>query len=280
MQHHHIRLSALTVHVVTAGEGEPLVLLHGFPQTWYEWRRVIPELARHYRVIAPDLRGLGDSTRPEHGYDKKTIAGDLWELLNGHMGIESFALAGHDWGGPVAYALAASRRAAVSRLAMLDVTVPGDGSDVFSTSGGRWHHGFHRTLDLPEALVHGRERIYVSWFLKSFAAHAGAFSEADIDEYARCYSQPGAMRAGFAYYRAIPEDIRDNEAFIAAGKLQMPVLALGGTEGMGRGELVAESMRRVATQVHGGVVEHCGHFIPEEAPEVLTEALIEFLAAS
>ena len=276
MEHHYARLRDLTMHFVTAGEGEPLVLLHGFPQTWYEWRELIPSLAKHYQVIAPDLRGLGDSTRPLAGYDKKTVAADVWELLNSVMGINRFCLVGHDWGGPTAYALAASHRDAVRRLAILDVTIPGDGTDSFASSHGRWHHGFHRTLDLPEALVHGRERIYVSWFLKNFTAHPGAIPESAIDEYARCYSSPGALRAGFAYYRATPQDIVDNQAFIAEGKLAIPVLALGGGESFGRRELALESLRRVADNVRGGVVEDCGHFIPEEAPDVLLAALLEF----
>lgn len=275
MEHHYVRLDGLTMHFVTAGEGPPVVLLHGFPQTCYEWRALIPELARRHLVIAPDLRGLGDSTRPESGYDKRTVAGDVWQLVHGELGIDRFCLVGHDWGGPVAYALAAAHREAVARLAILDVTIPGDGSDVFSTSQGRWHHGFHRTLDLPEALVHGRERTYVTWFLEHFAAHPGAIPPDAVEEYVRCYSKPGAMRAGFAYYRAIPRDEEHNRASIAEGLLAMPVLALGGGVGMGRGELVAQSLARVATNVRGGVVEHCGHFLPEEAPEVLAPALLE-----
>ena len=276
MQHHHVRLRELNMHVVTAGAGEPVVLLHGFPQTWYEWRELIPRLATRYHVIAPDLRGLGDSTRPQDGYDKKTVAADVWELVHDEMGIERFHLVGHDWGGPTAFALSTAHRDAVRRFAILDVTIPGDGSDVFSSSQGRWHHGFHRTLDLPEALVHGRERVYVSWFLKAFAAHPGVFSEQAIDEYARCYAQPGAMRAGFNYYRAIPRDEADNRAAIAQGKLRMPVLALGGGESFGRRELVLESMRRVAEDVRGGVIEHAGHFLPEEATDPVAEALLDF----
>ena len=276
MEHHYAHLSSLTMHFVTAGEGEPLVLLHGFPQTWYEWRELIEPLSQRYQVIAPDLRGLGDSSRPADGYDKKTVANDVWELLHDIMHIDRFCLVGHDWGGPVAFALTTAHRQAVRRLAILDVTIPGDGSDQFASSQGRWHHGFHRTLDLPEALVHGRERVYVSWFLKNFTAHQGAISESAIDEYARCYSQPGAMRAGFAFYRATPQDIIDNEAAIAAGKLQMPVLALGGGESFGRRELVLESLSRVADDVRGGVIENCGHFIPEEAPDVLLDALLAF----
>lgn len=277
--HSYAQLSELSMHYVSAGDaGLPVLLLHGFPQTCYEWRDVMPGLAARHRVVAPDLRGLGQSSRPAAGYAKTRVAEDVWELMHDVLGHARFAVVGHDWGGPVAYALAAAHRDAVSHLAILDVMIPGDGTDQFSTSQGRWHHGFHRTPDLPEALIAGRERIYISWFLKNFTAHPGAISEAAIDEYARRYAEPGALRAGLAYYRAIPDDIADNERAIAAGKLAMPVLALGGGESFGRRELTLESLRRVADDVRGGVVEGSGHFIPEEKPEELVAALLEFLA--
>lgn len=277
-EHHYAVLSEVTMHYVTAGAGQPVVLLHGFPQTWFEWRLIMPALAERYRVIAPDLRGLGDTSRPADGYHKMRVAEDVWELMAGELGCESFLLVGHDWGGPVAYALAAAHRDAVRKLAILDVVIPGDGSDQFSTSQGRWHHGFHRTLDLPEALIAGRERLYIAWFLKNFTAHPGMIPDDAIDEFARTYAQPGAIRAGLAYYRAIPQDIADNERAIAAGKLTMPVLGLGGTETFGRRELTLESMRRVADDVRGGVIEGAGHFIPEEKPAELAAALLDFFA--
>lgn len=276
--HHYQALSDHTMHYVACGEGDVVVLLHGFPQTWYEWRVIMPRLAREYRVIAPDLRGLGDSGRPGTGYDKATVAEDVWALLHDHLGINRFRLMGHDWGGPTAYALTAMHRDAVQALAIVDVTIPGDGTNVFSTSHGRWHHGFHRTLDLPEALVAERERIYVSWFCKNFAAHQGAISETAIDEYARTYAEPGAMRAGFNYYRAIPRDIENTKRFLADGKLSMPVLAIGGGQSFGRRELVEESMKRLAVNVQGAVIESSGHFVPEEAPDELLSLVLPFFA--
>ncbi len=268
------------MHYVTAGSGTPLVLLHGFPQTWYEWRLIMPALAAHYTVIAPDLRGLGDSSRPADGYHKARLAEDVWELMHGVLGHERFMVAGHDWGGPVAFALAAAHRDAVQRLAILDVMIPGDGSgDQFTNAGGRWHHHFHRTLDLPEALVAGREEIYVGWFLRNFTAFPGAIDDAAISEYARTYSQPGAMRAGFAYYRTTPRDVLDNQRALKAGKLAMPVLALGGGKSFGRREQTAESLRRVAASVQGGVIAESGHFLPEEAPEEVAAILLNFFGA-
>ncbi|MEM7406916.1 MAG: alpha/beta hydrolase [Pseudomonadota bacterium] len=278
LAHHTAALSALKMHYVTAGQGPPVVLLHGFPQTWFEWMPLMPTLGEQFTVIAPDLRGLGDSSRPLTGYDKATIATDIWELVHDHLGFDCFSVVGHDWGGPVAYALAAQHRANVLRLGILDVTIPGDGTDVFSTSQGRWHHAFHRTPDLPEALVHGREDIYVRWFLENFAAVKGGIDDAAKARYMRAYAEPGAMRAGFAYYRAIAEDIAANEAFIAVGKLLMPVLAVGGGQTFGRGDLVRASMVRVAENVHGAVIADSGHFIPEEQPEQLLDLLIPFLA--
>lgn len=145
LEHGFAPLSGVTLHYVAAGAGEPVVLLHGFPQTWAAWRRVIPALAGRYRVVAPDLRGLGASSRPAGGYRKSRVAEDVWELMNGVLGHDRFMVAGHDWGGPTAFALAAAHRDAVRKLAILDATIPGDGTDLFSTSQGRWHHGFHRT---------------------------------------------------------------------------------------------------------------------------------------
>ena len=273
--HHHADLGDVRLHYVTAGEGFPVVLLHGWPQSWYEWRHVLPGLAAKYRVIAPDLRGLGDSSRPLTGYDKKTVGNDIWRLLE-RLNIPEFFLVGHDWGGPTAYAIAAAHPGAVRKLAVLDVTIPGDGSPNISQGGRRWHHAFHQTPDLPEALVAGREDIYLGWFYRNYGHRPDAIPESDIAEYLRVYRQPGALRAGFAYYRAIPQDIADNETVAARFKLPMPVLALGGDSAWGRRMETIESMRRMATDVRGGVIENCGHWMPEEQPAILLEHLLTF----
>ena len=213
LKHCHADVGDVTLHYVVSGEGYPIVLLHGWPQTWYEWRLMIPLLATRYTVIAPDLRGLGDSSRPLDGYDKKTVAADIWRLVHDTLGYREFHLVGHDWGGPTAFALAAAHPEAVSRLAIVDVVIPGDGGD-FSQGGRRWHHQFHMTPDLPEALITGRERIYLQWFYRTFAYDPCAIDAAAIDEFVRTYAQPGALRAGFAYYRAIGQDAADNAALV------------------------------------------------------------------
>ena len=277
-RHSQCELGDVRLHYVTMGEGEPVVLLHGWPQTWFAWRRVMPLLAARHRVIAPDLRGLGDSSRPESGYDKRTMGGDIWRLVNGHLGLDRFCLVGHDWGGPVAYALARDHPEAVRRLAILDVTIPGDGSPNISQGGRRWHHAFHQTPGLPEALVAGREAIYLGWFFRNYGHRPDALGEEEVAEYLRCYTQPGAMTAGFALYRALPQDIADNAAAARRFTLPMPVLALGGAESWGRREEVVESLRRLAKNVGGGVIENSGHWIPEEQPEELSRRLLEFFA--
>jgi len=270
--HHYADLGDVMMHYVRAGSGPPVVLLHGWPQTWYEWRHVIPALAERHTVIAPDLRGLGDTSRPETGYDKRTVAGDVWRLVRDHLGFERFHLVGHDWGGPTAYALAAAHPEAVTTLAILDVVIPGDGGD-FSQGGRRWHHAFHMTLDLPEALVQGRERTYLGWFYREFGYKPDAIGDADLEEYLRTYTMPGALRAGFAYYRNLPVDARHNRETIARLKLPMPVLALGGSKARGRGAEVEQSMRRVAITVEAAIVPDCGHWIPEEQPQFLLDRL-------
>lgn len=282
VEHAHARLSQVALHYVTAGPADApaVVLLHGWPETWYAWRHVIPRLTDRWRVIAPDLRGLGDSTRPLDGYDARTVAADLWELLSGPLGLDRWHLVGHDWGGPTAFALAAAHPEAVRTLGILDVTVPGIGPDI-SQGGRRWHHAFHMTPDLPELLVQGREWAYLGWFYREFCWRRDAIGAADIEEYLRTYTEPGALRAGFAYYRSIPRNVADNRALLDSGfRLPMRVLALGGarTEARGRAAEPLESLRAVADDVTGGAVPDSGHFIPEEQPAWLAERLREHFA--
>lgn len=279
LQFHHVEVNDTHVHYVEAGKGEPLVLLHGWPQTWYAWRKVIPALAQSYRVIAPDLRGLGDSGRPASGYDKYTVAADIAALLRQHLGLDTVFLAGHDWGGPVAFALSAYFPGLVKKLVMLDAAVPGDGSGTFSQSGRRWHHAFHQTLDLPEALIIGREAIYYRWFYEHYGHRPGSITETDMQEYLRTYSTGASLRTGLAYYRTLDQDVARNTAFLASQRLSMPVLAYGGERAFGRGEETLQSLQRVAEDVRGGVVADCGHWIAEEQPEFLQREMLNFFSS-
>jgi pimeloyl-ACP methyl ester carboxylesterase len=280
VQHRYAELGEVRLHYVTAGSGDGVVLLHGWPQTWFCWRKVIPLLAKRYMVVAPDLRGLGDSSRPSSGYDKRTVSDDVHRLMQDELGIDQFYLAGHDWGGVTAYSLAAHHPESVAALAVVDVTIPGTGGTDISQGGRRWHHGFHRTPGLPEALVAGREDIYLGWFYRNFGHRPDVISDDEVREYLRTYTQPDALRAGFEYYRATPQDVADNAAVADKGALPMPVLAVGGAGGWGRGSEVADSLRQFADQVHEVVIDEAGHWIPEEQPHALADHLTSFFAKS
>lgn len=277
IEHHHADLGdGLILHYLSAGAGEPVVLVHGIPQTSYEWRHVVPALAQRHRVIVPDLRGLGDSTRPATGYDKKTLAADIWALMHDKLGHQRFCVAGHDWGGVVAYSLAAQHPEAVRRLAILDVVIPGDGGD-FSQGGRRWHHALFQTLDLPEAIFSDKVDVLLNWFFDHYGYLPGSVTEDDRAEYLRTYRRPGALRAMFAFYRALPQDAEDTRAFMrTAGKLKMPVLALGGDRSFGRKLEPIESLRRVAHDVRGGLIADSGHWVVEEQPAFVANQLLEF----
>lgn len=270
-------LKDVRLHYVTAGQGMPVVLIHGIPETSYAWRHVMPLLTDQYRLIAPDLRGIGDSSRPYSGYDKKTMADDVWRLMHDHLGIERFAVVGHDFGSPVAFRLAADHPEAVTHLALLDVGVAGDrppGAPGGITS--KWWHLFHQVPNLPEALVAGRERIYLEFTITAIADNP-VFSDADFVEYVRTYSQPGAFRATCEMYRAMAQDVADNRELFATGfKLPMPTLGLGGGGSNGRGDDVVESLRLVANHAEGGTVAGSGHWIAEEKPTELADRLRAF----
>lgn len=270
--HRRIPVDEVNLHVVIAGSGPPLVLLHGCPETSYAWRKVIPALSEHYTVIAPDLRGLGDSSRPDSGYDKRTVAEDIRQLVSS-LGFDTISLVGHDIGAMVAYAYAADHRDEVRRLAVLE---SGPGFDPalldFSRGSGLWHVPFHMAPDIPEMLVTGRERAYLSQFYQ-LAYNPTAITGTDVDEYRRCYAAPGGLRAYFAHYRALPQD-NERIAQSARYPLAMPVLAIGGQSSLG--SMVEASMRRVATDVRGEVLPECGHWIPEEQPEALVARLLAF----
>lgn len=275
--HHFADLGEVRLHYVTAGSGEPIVLLHGWPQTWFMWRDVMALLAPHFSLIAPDLRGLGDSSRPDDGYDKRTVARDIAELMTG-LGHERFRVIAHDWGGPVAFALAAQFPDRVRSMAIFDVPVLGDGGPI--EHHARWHFSFHAIPVLPEALTVGREDTYLRFFYRFGGARPDAISEEAQAEYVRAYAQPGAMTAGFNYYRAVPQDIADTSTFREAGRmLTMPILVFGGDPNTrGRGSTALESWARVASNVSGGVADSCGHWIPEERPDFVASEVLRHFA--
>lgn len=259
-----------------AGDGDPVLLLHGCPQTSHAWRHIIPRLARNYTVIAPDLPGLGDSGPSTKGYTKHALAATLRSFVS-QLGLGPVRVVGHDMGATVAYAYAAAAPTEVSHLAIIDVMLAGAGFEEFGLDfgkgGGLWHFAFHMTPDVPELLITGRERAYLGQFWWGAAYDPGAITWADAEEYLRCYCAPGALTRFLAYYRSWLEDAEHNRATLKT-KLQMPVLGVGGAASMGR--YLKTSLERAAESVRTEVIERCGHWVPEERPAELASALESF----
>jgi pimeloyl-ACP methyl ester carboxylesterase len=240
--HHKTMVNGFNMHYVKGGKGDPVVLLHGWPETWYEWRDIIPELiANNYTVIAPDMRGLGDSEKPQTGYDKKTIAEDVYQLVK-KLGFSKIYLVAHDWGGPVAYSYAAAHPQDIQKMIIVDVPLPGIGVEEIAnfSPNGLWHLSFHAVRDLPEKLINGQEDIYLNWFYDHYSYNQSAITAEDRGEYIEQYSKPGALRAGFEYYRAIFEDAQQNKEY-AKQKLDMPILTIGGEAGLGNATTISFS---------------------------------------
>jgi pimeloyl-ACP methyl ester carboxylesterase len=281
--HHTASVNGIQLHYVIGGQGDPVVLLHGWPQTWYAWRHVMPTLAKNYTVIAPDLRGLGDSSRPVDGYDGNTTAEDIYQLITQLGANEKIYLVGHDVGAQTAYSYAAIHPDNVSKLVVMDYVLPGFYPP--SLEGVCcWWFSFHQTRDVPELLTAGKEREYLSWHYRGLAYNQEAITEADVDKYVSSYSASGGMRAGFEYYRAFPINAEQNKV-LSETKLQIPVLALGGDiypalGGDAPGNFALDSTQGLAENVKGVIVPLSGHYIPEERPDFVTKELFKFFGNS
>jgi pimeloyl-ACP methyl ester carboxylesterase len=265
-------VNGIRMHYLVAGKGDPVYLLHGYAQTSHMWRPLIAELARTHTVIAPDLRGFGESAKPEGGYDKKTMARDI-HALAASLGHRRVGVVGHDIGLMVAYAYAAQYPAEVNRIALMDAFLPGvgDWTSVWLLRD-LWH--FHFYGKTPLALVDGRERIYFEHFWNDFAADpAKSVSEADRQFYTKAYAQPGAMRSGFEVFRAFEQDAKDFSVF-SKTKLKMPMLVLTGEKASG--EFLITQGRLVAENVEGVVVKGSGHWLIDEAPDQVIPTLQAF----
>jgi pimeloyl-ACP methyl ester carboxylesterase len=268
------------MHAVIGGDGPPLLLVHGWPQTWYAWRMLMPALARDFEVIAVDQRGIGLSDKPHDGYDTGTLAGDLVALMDA-LGHQRFAMYGTDTGMPIAYALAADHPDRLDRLVVSEAPIPGVSPSppmlVPPPLNARlWHLTFNQLpAEVNEALVRGREDVF---FGAEFDASAGANKLPDdvvsyyVDTLA---ADPAALRGSFEIYRAFPEIIAQNEQR-KNRRLTMPVLAIGGAESSGEG--AANTMKLVADDVQAVVLPGSGHWVAEQAPEALLDALTKFLA--
>jgi pimeloyl-ACP methyl ester carboxylesterase len=268
-------VNGIRMHYLVAGQGDPIVLLHGYAQTSRMWRPLIAELAKSHMVIAPDLRGFGNTSKPDGGYDKKTMAQDV-QALTVALGYPRIGIVGHDIGLMVAYAYAAQYPGSVNRIALMDAFLPGvgDWTKVWLLRD-LWH--FHFYGKTPLALVDGRERIYLEHFWNDFAADpTRSVSEENRQFYAAAYAQPGGMRAGFEVFRAFEQDSRDFADF-AKIRLTMPMLVLTGEKASG--EFLIAQGRLVADNVEGVVIQGAGHWLMDEAPDQVIPRLVGFFAA-
>lgn len=263
-----------TIHVRVGGKGPAVVLLHGYGETGDMWAPMAADLARDHLVIVPDLRGLGLSSKPPGGYDKKTQAGDVTAVLN-HYNLKQIDLVTHDIGNMVGFAFAAQNRSLVRRFVLIDAPLPGVGPwDEILKTPLLWHFRFGGP-DM-ERLVAGRERIYLDRFWNEFSSTPARFTEASREHYARLYALPGAMHSGFAQFAAFDHDSADNKAFLAeGGKLKMPVYAVGGDKSFG--PMMATVMRAAADEVEEGIVPDSGHWIMEENPAATIKLVRTFL---
>jgi pimeloyl-ACP methyl ester carboxylesterase len=280
---HHAAANGTELHYVIGGTGAPLVLLPGWPETWWTYHKTMQALARHYTVIAVDLRGMGSSAKPAGGYDKKTLAADVYALVR-KLGYTSAHIAGHDIGAQVAYSYAANFPQGTQKLVLLDTPPPSDGMlalpmlPAHGTFGDKidpahpyfWWFAFHQVKGLPEQLLEGRVRIEQDWFFtymltdeKSVDAHARAV-------YEHAYNSRDAIRASNGWYQAFTQDIIDNANYAT---LAMPVLGLGGS---GYERLTA-TMSKKAQDFTAIKVENSGHFVQEEQAEQVTAAMLAFL---
>jgi pimeloyl-ACP methyl ester carboxylesterase len=268
-----IKTDDVTIHTRIGGRGPAVVMLHGFGTTGDMWASVASALVDTHTVIAPDLRGLGLSSKPSGGYDKKTQSGDIAHVLD-VLGVERADFVTHDIGNMVGYAFAAAYPDRVRRFVLIDAPIPGIGPwEQVTQDPTMWQFGFGGP-DM-ERLVDGRERIYLDRFWNEYSLHPERFDEGKRQHYAELYSMPGAMRAGFAQFRAFPQDAIDNKALLAKGKLTMPVLAIGGESASG--SMMATVMRFAAENVEEAIVPDSGHWITEENPSATTKLVIDFL---
>jgi pimeloyl-ACP methyl ester carboxylesterase len=267
------RVNGVRLRYLVGGQGGPVVLLHGYAQTGHMWRPILPRLAERHTVIVPDLRGAGGSAKPPSGYDKKNMAVDIHELI-ALLRCDRVRIVGHDIGLMVAYAYAAQFPEGTERVVLMDAFLPGIGAwkDVWLLRD-LWHFHFYGVV--PLALVKGRERTYLEHFWNDFAAdRKHSVPEADRRLYARAYAQPGAMRAGFEYFRNLERDAADF-ARMGQTRLAMPMLVLSGEKA--GGSFLVEQAKMVTSDARGQVVKGSGHWLMEEAPKVVIPALIDFL---
>ncbi len=265
------------IHYRRLGAGPGMVLVHGFPQTGHMWRKVMPALAERFTVLAPDLRGYGDSDRPPGGYDKRRMAADLAQVIEA-LGLTPVVFVGHDRGARVGHRFALDHPALLTRLVLLDIAPTFDVFDRLDQAGARrvWHWFFHLIPDLPEALTAGREEVYLRWCYRTWSHNPAAIEEEAVQEYLRCFRQPGAMRAAFEDYRAGGTVDLEQDAADRHRKVTVPTLVLWGASRTAQSTDMLSVWRARCERVEGRAVPECGHFIPEERPAAVIDAVLGF----
>ena len=263
-----------TLYVRSGGQGPAVLMLHGFADTGDMWAPLAGALVHNHTLVIPDLRGMGLSSHPDSGYDKKSQAAGIAQMLD-HLHIRTVELVTHDIGNMVGYAFAAEYPDRVSRWVAMDAPLPGVGDwDNIIHSPQLWHFNFRGPDE--ERLVAGRERIYLDRFWDELSANPSAIDEQTREHYAALYARPHAIHDAFEQFGAFTQDAIDNKAFLAKGKLTMPVLAIGAEKSFGT--QMADDLRNVATRVQGVVIPNSGHWLMEEQPEATVAAIVRFLA--
>ncbi|HEH9406500.1 TPA: alpha/beta hydrolase [Aeromonas bestiarum] len=275
-QHQYVDVAGQKMHYVTMGQGEPVLLIPGWPQTWYAWRHVMTRLAAEgYMAIAVDPPGTGYSARPNTGHDTGAVATTLHMMMN-QLGHKQYSVVGHDIGMWVGYALASDYPADIKKIALTEAVIPGlaPAPSIFVDPQENiflWHFMFNQVQDLPETLTAGKEREYLSFIFDHWSYRRDRVA---AQTYIDAYSSPGGLHAGFAYYRAIPQTIAQNKQR-AEKKLMMPVLAIGADHATR--DAPQQTMQGRAVNLQGAMLSECGHFVTEECPEQLMTVLLPFL---
>jgi len=272
-RHNYAQVNGVGLHYVTGGRGEPLVLLPGWPQTWWEFHRIMPALATRFRVIAVDLRGMGGSEKPQGGFDKKTMATDIHELVK-KLGYAQVNVAGHDIGSQVAFSFAANFPDATRKVALMDVLHPDEGYyhiPLLPPPGqfSLWWFAFNQVQTLPEQLLAGRFRFLLDWLFANTAFNPDALDERSRSIYACAYNTPEAIRASNGWYKAFHQDIADGKTY---AKLTPPVLGLASVLSY---DQMAAALPNVATTFKT-VAINAGHWLAEEKPDDVARELTEF----
>jgi pimeloyl-ACP methyl ester carboxylesterase len=272
--HHHASVNGTELHYVSAGtEGSPVMLVHGFPESWWIFHKLIPLLAEHHRVFAVDLRGFGDSALASADHDSATAAEDLVALL-AKLDVGPVHLTGQDISGPTTFRVAARHPELVRTYTAIETGLPGFGLEMLAdvSNGGAWHIGVLAAPGIPEMLLAGREREFLAdYAFPSISATPGAITDQDVEEIARSYARKDGFMGAAGLYRSMlaeADEIRD----LAATKLDMPVLAIGG----GSGDFTSDAISQVAREVTAVTLDGIGHYVAMEAPDRLAAALVAF----